>query len=292
MSLRAVRRMYITGDAHRSISSTGVEQSDGSSRSSSRWSGFSISASIPCEMRLRVVSLPATASSSKNRSNSMSVSRSPSTSAWSSTLMMSSDGLARFWLGELVRVPEHLDGRALWRPRARPRTPGPRSRSSGCDHSKSLWRSSCGHAHHLGDDLERQLGRDVDDEVALAALGDAVDDRRGDSRMRSCSRPIMRGVKPLLTSSRSRVCFGGSIISIIIRCCSRDSSRALVERDAPLAGEHLRPRRWLTRARSSYRVMHQKPRLLGLRVEVDGASRRRRSNWSWGTRRRRRCRGR
>ena len=35
-----------------------------------------------------------------------------------------------------------------------------------------------GHAHHLGDHLERQLGGDVDDEVALAALGDVVDDRR------------------------------------------------------------------------------------------------------------------
>jgi hypothetical protein len=47
-------------------------------------------------MRLRVVSLPATASSWKNRLNSSSVRRFPSTSACSRALMMSSPGLARF----------------------------------------------------------------------------------------------------------------------------------------------------------------------------------------------------
>ena len=36
------------------------------------------------------------------------------------------------------------------------------------------------HAHHLGDHLQRELGREVGDEVALAPLDDRVDDpRRG-----------------------------------------------------------------------------------------------------------------
>ena len=35
------------------------------------------------------------------------------------------------------------------------------------------------HAHQLGDGLQRQLGRDVDDEVAFAALDDVVDDESG-----------------------------------------------------------------------------------------------------------------
>ena len=70
-------------------------------------------------------------------------------------------------------------------------------------HSKILWRSSLRHADQLGDHLERQLGRDVDDEVALA-LGHAP--RRGcssvSSRMCGSSWPIIRGVKPRFTSLR------------------------------------------------------------------------------------------
>ena len=94
--------------------------------------GSRCSASIPCEMRLRVVSLPATASSSKNRSNSMSLSRSPSTSAWSSTLMMSSPGFGPLLGREVVRVREHLDRGVHRVVLGDLRTPGPPSRSSGC----------------------------------------------------------------------------------------------------------------------------------------------------------------
>ena len=73
-----------------------------------------------------------------------------------------------------------------------------------------------GHAHHLGDGLQRQLGGDVDDEVALALLDDVVDDEdRPGAAGTVSSSPIMRGVKPLLTSRRYRVCRGGSMYSII-----------------------------------------------------------------------------
>ena len=50
---------------------------------------------MPCEIALRVVSLPATDSSRKNRLKSMSDSESPSTSALSSVVMMSSRGSSR-----------------------------------------------------------------------------------------------------------------------------------------------------------------------------------------------------
>ena len=65
-------------------------------RSSSHWSGFSKKAAIAPEMRLRVVSLPATVSRRKNSSSSSSESCSPSMSTWVSTLMRSSWGSTRF----------------------------------------------------------------------------------------------------------------------------------------------------------------------------------------------------
>ncbi len=49
------------------------------------------------DMRLRVVSLPATVSRRKNSSSSSSLSRSPSTSTLVSTLMRSAWGSMRFW---------------------------------------------------------------------------------------------------------------------------------------------------------------------------------------------------
>ena len=73
------------------------------------WSGCSRNAFMPWEMALRVVSLPATDSSRKNRLKSMSDSDSPSTSALSSAVMMSSAGLGPALLGQLLRVHEHLD---------------------------------------------------------------------------------------------------------------------------------------------------------------------------------------
>ncbi len=69
---------------------------DGSSSSFWRSSGCSTRASIDWEMALRVVSLPATASNRKNMLNSIGPSRSPSTSAVSSVVTMSSAGALRF----------------------------------------------------------------------------------------------------------------------------------------------------------------------------------------------------
>ena len=91
----AVRRKLWIDAPQRSISSTPESQSDGSSRRRCAWSGWSIRASIEWLMRFRVVSLPATISVMKKRLSSASLSRSPSISAFTSSVMMSSRGLAR-----------------------------------------------------------------------------------------------------------------------------------------------------------------------------------------------------
>ncbi len=77
----AVRAMCVTGVVQRSISSTAPGINEGSSTSLRHSSGWSISASVPSAIRLRVVSLPATSSRKAKLSRSSSVRLSPSTSA-------------------------------------------------------------------------------------------------------------------------------------------------------------------------------------------------------------------
>ena len=95
-SWRALRRKNSTGDAQRRISSVAPWMCAGGSETRrSHWSGFSRNAFMPWAMALRVVSLPATDRSMKNRLKSISVRLSPSTSALSSVVTMSSRGSAR-----------------------------------------------------------------------------------------------------------------------------------------------------------------------------------------------------
>ena len=170
-----LRRKYMTGDAHRTISSVADGASDGSSTSSWYWSGKSQNALMPCEIELRVVSLPATAISKKKRLKSISVSRSPSTSASSNAVMMSSRGSLAALRRELVRVHEHLDLRVhdLF---LRDHVLG----VFGADHPvaplEELVPVFQRDAEHLRDHLQRHLGRDVDDVVAAALLDDLVED--------------------------------------------------------------------------------------------------------------------
>ena len=82
-------------------------------------------------------------------------------------------------------------------------------------HSKILWRSDCGTPiisaiTWSGSSAATSTTKSHSPRAATSSTIPFVV-----SRMRSSSRPIMRGVKPLFTSSRSFVCFGGSIISII-----------------------------------------------------------------------------
>ena len=58
------------------------------------------------------------------------------------------------------------------------------------------------------------------------------------SRICTSSFDTMRGVKPLFTSNRYRVCIGGSMLSIIIRCCARSSSAISVMSAEPRADEN------------------------------------------------------
>lgn len=58
------------------------------------------------------------------------------------------------------------------------------------------------------------------------------------SRMCCSSAPIVRGVKPRLTSERRRVCSGGSWLSIISRCIARCGSSISSNRASRLEEEN------------------------------------------------------
>ena len=95
-SVTAWRRKCSTGVAHRTISSTAVAMCrSGSAANLAHWSGKSKKAIIPRVIELRVVSLPATDRIKKNMSNSFSLRASPSTSAVSRVVTMSSAGRPR-----------------------------------------------------------------------------------------------------------------------------------------------------------------------------------------------------
>ena len=145
--------------------------------------GAASSASRPDDSIVRVVSLPAVTSCTKKLPNSMSVIGWPSTSIASTSVVRSSAGSA-----------------APLAPRARSRTSPSRSlaliaasaASAGdvgvlaagvhlrpaVDPRPVLARD----AHELADDLRRQLGAHVVDEVDVAVSRGVVEDRRGRSR--------------------------------------------------------------------------------------------------------------
>ena len=96
MSAPTVRRIQITGEPQRTISSTPVAAIPaGSACHSARWSGYWLIASRPWLMALRVVSLPATTSRMKNEASSVSVRASPSTFVLTSAEVTSSVGCSR-----------------------------------------------------------------------------------------------------------------------------------------------------------------------------------------------------
>ena len=134
---------------------------------------------MPWAIALRVVSFPATDSSRKNRLKSMSDSDSPSTSALSRAVMMSSPGSCAALVGELLGVDEHLDLGLEHLLLA-----DPVLRVVGADHPvaplEDLVAVLARDTDELGDDLERQLGGDVDHEVGLALGEDPVEDLGGE----------------------------------------------------------------------------------------------------------------
>ena len=88
----------------------------------------------------------------------------------------------------------------------------------GLVHSKNRCRVLERHPEHLDDDLQRQLGRHLGDEVAAPFCATASTMLR--ARLRMCSSAALRifGEKPMLTRRRYFVCRGGSMLSMISRC--------------------------------------------------------------------------
>ena len=98
VSAPTVRRIQITGEPQRTISSTPVAAMPaGSACHSARWSGCWVMASSPWLMALRVVSLPATTSRMKKAAISVSVSASPSTFVLTRAEVTSSVGCSLRW---------------------------------------------------------------------------------------------------------------------------------------------------------------------------------------------------
>ncbi len=162
----------------RSISSTAVGHSSGSARSRSACSGCSMRARVAWLMRLRVVSLPATTRVTKNRFSSRSSSRSPSISACDQGGHEVVLGVGPPVVGDGVAVAVDLGG-------------GGGAVLGGGLHVgvveadqhvaevEHLVPVRLGQADHLADHLQRDLGRHLLDELALAPLAHRVDDGVG-----------------------------------------------------------------------------------------------------------------
>ena len=135
---------------------------------------------MPWLIALRVVSLPATTSSRKNEPSSPGVSLcmpfSSSTSACISVVVMSSRGLSSRSCASVEAVLEqlHARGHELF---DRLHVLGIADAEDDVRELEDPLGVGARDAHHVADDLQRQRGRDLADEVALAAeRRDAVDD--------------------------------------------------------------------------------------------------------------------
>ena len=130
-------------------------------------------------MRFRVVSLPATISVMKKRLSSGSVSRSPSISAFTSAVMMSSRGFCAAVGRHLVAHHVHLHRRGLG-PAGDLLVVGIVTGADEVVRQRDHPRPHLGlEADHLADDLHRHLGGDLLDELRLALLAHVVDHRGG-----------------------------------------------------------------------------------------------------------------
>ena len=163
VSAVAVRRKVSTGDAQRTISSTRRAGScSGSLRRSSHWSGCWAKAITPWEMELRVVSLPATPSSTTNAPISSSVRPLPVDLGLDEAGEQVVAGIGAALGGDLRAEHahgdaggEHLGERIVHR--------GEELGILGADHEvggvAQLGPSLVGHAEHLRDRPEREPDR-------------------------------------------------------------------------------------------------------------------------------------
>ena len=93
--------------------------------------------------------------------------------------------------------------------------------------------------HDLGEDPHRDLGGHASTQSNASCSNAASRIPRASSRIRSSYALMTRGVKPLLTIARIRVCGGGSVSSIDFRASSSSGVRSCKRRPAELVGERL-----------------------------------------------------
>ena len=225
-----VRRKWITGLAQRTISSIAV----GAMRSKSaahlrRSSGWSLSAFMPWLIALRVVSLPATTSSTKKDASSAWVSASPSISAERSWLVRSSVGLFSRSAASSFMIP--VSSWPAWSAAAIGLSPGatysgsPRpSTTFVFSKTKAVWLS----------------GMPMRSQTISSGSGAAISVTKSHSPFsitrstvraaRCCTlasmRPSARGVKPRETMRRSRPWRGSSMLIIEPKNSLNDSGRS------------------------------------------------------------------
>ena len=200
-----------------------------------------------------------------------------------SWLARSSRGLRLALLGELVRVGRTSASSPLRLLSAPSRTRGSSRRAWLLPTRRTDGGRACGHAQHLDDHLQRQLGRHSVDEVAFAP--------RGRSRRRSrapCSRMCARaaddavGVKPALHDAAELR---------VLRRVHVDAGSPGSAADPRREGRRCSCRRaeekvfgsFEIRNTSAWRVMAQKPGPPRSRCRTTGVSARSRVRTSWGT---------
>ena len=279
----AVRRKLWIELPQRSISSTALSHSDGSSRRRCAWSGWSIRASIEWLIRFRVVSLPATIERDEEQVELDVV------EALAVDLGLHERGhdvvarVAAAVGGHRVAQRVDLDRRPA-RVRRELLVVGIVARADEVvgqlEHPGPLLGLE---ADHLADHLHRDLGGDLLDELALAPLAHVVDDDGSARRsISSTSVAIIRGVNALRHQAAVAVVLGRVHVE------DREAQlgqRLLVlrrdERAAELGGERLA----VVAHRAHVGVLGDAPRSRGRPARgasSTGASRRSRSNWSCG----------
>src|SRR5205807_564577 len=232
---------------------------EGSARRRRRSSGCCIRASMPPEIRLRVVSLPATASSRKKESNSTSVSFSPSTSAAMRTLTKSSRGVFfRSTASSLAYM--YICIEAIF-PTSAPAPPysGSSKPIMSLLHLKIRCRSArgmpiisaitCSGSSAAISATKSHSPRAATASMILLAM----------SRMWGTRRFVILGEKPMFTRRRKRVWRGASMLISCDRTASRSSPSNSRMSVPPRADEKVFASSW-TACTSRYLEITQKPR--------------------------------
>jgi len=209
-----VRRKWITGVAQRTISSTAV----GAMRSKSaihraRSAGKSVSALMPWLIALRVVSLPATTRRMKNDPSSWLVSRSPSTSAWMRAVVMSSRGRVRRASASACPYWKSSTAAAMSSSRLLAYSGSPTPRMMFVSSKMRRW--SISGMPIMSQMMRRGSAAATSSTKSHAPFGATASTiRRACARTDSSTCLMVRGVNPALTSFRSFVCRGASMLII------------------------------------------------------------------------------